>query len=82
MEILEGYEELQENRLYAQVFASNELQGTGGDCLEEYSLSSFDLTPGDDGGSCQYRVTKIVPTVCQISLEFNDFDIDCDNGGR
>ena len=50
-------------------------------CLAEYALSSFHLTSEEDEAGCLFRVAKVVPTVCSLDLEFNQFEVDCDLGG-
>ena len=53
-------------------------------CKSTYSLSSFHLATNNEQNpnlDCTYQILKTVPSVCQINLSFNDFEVNCELGG-
>ena len=47
----------------------------------EYPLSSFHLTRSNNRGDCEViKVKKAVPTICSLDLEFNQFQVNCEDG--
>ena len=64
---------------YGGYYQPPDFPSKGNECLAEVALSSFHLT--SDEADCLFRVTKVVPSVCSLDLEFNQFEVDCEAGG-